>query len=563
MRSRLGLQALAGLVLVVVGAGVAWPDESFLGGVFKTSGTASNGNYTGTLTVTSAGGAKFRVKSEMRSALGVVTTYNGEGTLAAGKLTVSGKTSSGFLGAFGGGQKDTWNAVFTIGQDGTVKSGTWSLAKAGTHGSETVTGSKKTLPKGKLLELPENAVVAVNLDDDDKDGGSGADGETNIAGDKDDANGVANEDDLLPFKVKRPSDAPAGARLVLTFHGKIAVWRSKTKSPGTRVKSGESFEAKDEILWLEGLEASGAGFAETLSAKLLEANGTALREEQALVSVARSAFLLLGHGNSGSWALKSWLDGRKVDARTNPTLVRGKDQAGKAQAWAVYIWSTEKGSKIALATAGSVVAYDGHSNFGLGFAFETHFTRVSQFMNIADPQVPVNWDYLREHQDHPGLLFEDSEYGDDSSTPAFSDPVSIDRYVKGSNDEYYTRRWPAGGHGGGTRYPLVRGKDYKWEDHPYLLDDDKTNARIVVKAGSRDMPAKRWSRLFLNSCYAGPYYYDSFGGRGTLFFTHDEASSGQTSKTFIACSIDGKSNDATLDALNADENINDYHVFGE
>jgi hypothetical protein len=76
------------------------------------------------------------------------------------------------------------------------------------------------------------------------------------------------------------------------------------------------------------------------------------------------------------------------------------------------------------------------------------------------------------------------------------------------------------------------------------------------------MPAKRWSALFLNSCYAGQYYSASFGGRGTLFFTHDEASSTRTSAIFLLGFVDGKSNEKILEELNDAENINDYMIFG-
>jgi len=90
-----------------------------------------------------------------------------------------------------------------------------------------------------------------------------------------------------------------------------------------------------------------------------------------------------------------------------------------------------------------------------------------------------------------------------------------------------------------------------------------TNTRIVIKSGAKDMPAKRWSKLYLNSCYSGPYYFDSFGGRGTLFYTTEESASPQTSAIFLESCIQGKSNDDTLKALNKAENINDYHVFGD
>lgn len=571
-------KAVTTAMALLLFAGIAHPLDTFLGGEFVTTGTASKGGaYTGVLKVTPTGPTTFRVSEELRYASGNTVTYAGDATLSGDTLRVSGETSVGFLGKLAGKKGEGWTATFKVGTDGMLKSGSWALAKSGTTASETITTGKKNAATGDLLVLldgsgqpvakakkkTDGVVLAVNLDDDDKDGGSGADGVTTITTDRDDENGVSNEDDLLAFRLAKPANAALGSRFLLSFSDKLAVWRTKTKAPGTRIKNGDTIEAKDETLWLEGRDASAGGTPETLSVQLLAPNGAATLQDEGKVFVARSAFLLLGHGHSSSSSLESWLGSHKADSRKNPVLVRGKDEKGKAQAWAVYLWSTEKQAKIALSTAGSVIAYDGHSNFGLGFAFETNFSRVSQFLNIADAQVPVNWPYLRDHQDHPNLIFEDAEYGDDASTPKFSDPVAVDRWIQGDNDQYHTRRWPAGGNGGGTRYPLVRGKDYKWDDHHYLVDSDATNARIVVKAGSRDMPAKRWSKLFLNSCYGGPYYYDSFGGRGTLFFTTDEASSPLTSAIFIESCIEGKSNDQTLKALNKAENINDYHVFGE
>lgn len=564
-------------LLVVALAGVAWPDDSFSGGEFVTKGSASSGGaYTGSLKVSANGGGSFHVIEELQFASGGSAHYTADGTLAGDRLTVSGKTSVGILGKLSKKKSDTWSATFTVGPDGSITKGEWRLQKAGTTGTETASIALKQFPSGDLLVLmdPSGQVIAkdkkktdgvmlqTNIDDDDKDGGEGGDGQAKIVSDKDDEDGVIGDDDLLAFKLVKPATAPAGAKFVLEFSSRIAVWRTNTKTPDSRVKSGEPFDAASATLYMEGLEASSGGAGETLSVELRSSNGTPLLSDSGTVWVARSAFLLLGHGNAGSYNLESWLGKNNAYGTTNPTLVRGKDEKGKPQAWAVYIWNEEKQAKIALATPGAVIAYDGHSNFGLGYAFHTHFTRVSQFMNIADAQVPVNWEYLRDHQDHPDLVFEDSEYADDASTSAFSDPVGVDRYVQGSKDQYYTRRWPETGSASGTRYPLVRGKTYKWQDYHYLLDNDPENARIVVKAGSKDMPQKQWSKLYLNSCYSGPYYYDSFGGHGTLFFTTDESASPETSAIFLESCIQGRSNDDTLKALNKVENINDYHVFG-
>jgi hypothetical protein len=67
----------------------------------------------------------------------------------------------------------------------------------------------------------------------------------------------------------------------------------------------------------------------------------------------------------------------------------------------------------------------------------------------------------------------------------------------------------------------------------------------------------------LNSCYSGPYYYDSFGGHGTLFFTLEESSSSKTSAIFIEGCIEGRANDTVLKGVNAEEDIWDYYVFGQ
>jgi hypothetical protein len=106
---------------------------------------------------------------------------------------------------------------------------------------------------------------------------------------------------------------------------------------------------------------------------------------------------------------------------------------------------------------------------------------------------------------------------------------------------------------------LTRGRE-RWHDYHYSLGS-ADNVRIVVKAGSGDMPTKRWEALYLHSCYSGPYYWSVFN-HGTLFFTTDSAAAyNSTCAKFLQCYIEGKSASDTLKEMNRLENLNDYWQF--
>jgi hypothetical protein len=548
------------LLLVAGFALPAWAlDLAAVEGDWQVKGTSSqNGAYTGTVKLAKRPDGRVDVTEALVYSTGAKNGFSATGDVQGDKIVFKGKTSSGFVGIFGfGNTKLKVTGSYALAAD--KLNGAWATSKENANevlSRAPVTAGIITLIDGNGAEVPaakkltDGVVLAPNNDDDDKDSPTG-DGVVNVVPDSQDSV-VPGEDDLLPFKLKA---GPGGStqQYRLDYGPSIAVWKSADKSKG-KVASGSTVAALDTTLYAEGVAASDG---ETLTVSLLSGANVVVTD-RALFKVARSAYLMLGHGNAGGWALQSWLDQKKLDKRKNPTLVIGKDEkSGKPVAWAVSILRTEKDAKLAFATPGSVIAYDGHSNFGLGYAFETNYSNVRQFMNIADAQVPVNWPYLREHQEHPNLMFADSDYADDKSTPTPYDPVQIDRTVIGAHGNYDTIRFPESG-GNGPRCTLTRG-DVKWHDYHYGSGE---NIRIVVKAGSRDMPAKKWSKIFLNSCYSGQYYFDSFGGAGTLFFTHDESSSPQTSYLFIRGCVEGKSNDKITADLNAEENINDYHVFG-
>ncbi|MBI3272948.1 MAG: hypothetical protein HYZ53_28425 [Planctomycetes bacterium] len=571
---------LALLALLVPAALFAAP-PIVPGGDWTLSGKHSEkGTYTGQVTITRAADGTYQVSQTLVFGANDQETWTGTGRMVASafktELTRSTGSVIGHLDdpATAAGT-ELIRGTYGLSRNKQVLTGSWaSSTKPSRKGKEIMRigapGSNKVdlaviRPDGsELTEDKEETVgeaISVNLDDDDHDGGKGGHAQNNIVSDMDDQNGVAGEDDMLALKVKKVANPPAGAVLRLEFpDAKIGMYRNADHTGRATGGSLDLPADKESMVYMEGRAASEGGAPEIVSLKLLQ-SGKSLGEDKVKIYVTRSAFLLLGHGNSGSWTLESYLSSHKKDSRSNPTIVPGKDKNGKATFWSVYVWDTEKQAKLALSNPGAVIAYDGHSNFGMGYAFETGFKTVSEFMNIADDQVPVNWLYLREHQEHPGLVFSDAEYADDSTTTEKADPVQVGGFnIKGKHGTYDHARFPLNG-GSGMRMHLTRGSK-KWLDYHYSMgmDEGQPNNRIVIKAGSADMPAKKWDALFLNSCYAGPYYWYVFNA-GKLFFTTDSASSSRTSSVFLTSYLEGKGDEETLRLMNREENINDYWQF--
>jgi hypothetical protein len=543
-------------------------------GTYRTQGTHSAlGAFTGEVTLEGGGASGYRLRGEYRFSGGRVLRYTGTGRLAGDHLNVDltyeAPGVASVIDPNGSTVRREARGSYAFDGQGHLTRGRWraksaprhrvretlSLASAPTTPTTPAAGPAKVdLQVVRDGQGVDESWVAMNIDDDDQDGGRAGDGDTKVVRDMDDPNGTPGEDDLVEVRIASLEGASQGATLRFTYGADLALYRGKDRTG--RLASGDAVAAATGSFFVEGRTASGAG-GDALAVDVVS-GGQVVGHDAVTIHVAHAAFLLCGHGCAARWSTTSLCRERALDQRSNPTFVRGKGEDGAPAYWSVFVWDTEKGAKIALSTPGAVIAYDGHSNFGMGFAFATNFSRLSQFMNIADPQIPVNWPYLRDHQEHPQLMFDDSEYGDDAATSATFDPVLTTSVVDTATGPMRKSRWPLSG-GEGQRYPLVRGQ-HRWEDHHYDLGGDD-NIRIVVKAGSKDMPEKRWSKLFLNSCYSGSYYYDSFGGHGTLFFTTDEASASTTSGAFLFGVIDGKTDDQVLAELNQIENINSYKVF--
>ncbi len=562
-------------ILLAAPMAAAESDDPVAGTWALTGRNSRDGVYRGEMTITRSPRG-YSVDARVTLADGTEENWGGTGTVAGRALEATlTRSGSGIVENLRDPRNpvtETLQARWLLSRSGARLNGSWTSSLDGIRSREWL---RRTTPKVAIdlvlvrpggVEVPEDVeategeAIAVNLDDDDGDGGTGGHGETTVVPDYADANGTARENDLVEVRVKEIVNAPAGSILRLEYDAeRLGLYRGADRSGAAQDGVLELPAGPAARLYVEGRASTEAGAPALLTLTLRKGSET-LGEDRVALHVAQNAFLMLGHGNSGRWTLDNHVRKNAKDARREPGIVPGKDRDGNTVYWAVWVGSSEKFAKQALNVPGAVIAYDGHSNFGMGFAFETHHRRVSEFMNIAPEQVPVNWHYLRDHQEHPELVFAESEYGDDATTPAFSDPVQQPISVRGVNGTYSTARFPLSPGRGGKRFTLTRGEK-RLDDHHYDVGG-RDNVRIVVKAGAADLPGKTWRAMFLNSCYSGPYYYTVFN-HGTLFFTTDSASSARTSAAFLIGYIDGKKESEILKELNTHENVNDYVTFGQ
>ncbi|MDI6810002.1 MAG: hypothetical protein QME66_13720, partial [Candidatus Eisenbacteria bacterium] len=310
--------------------------------------------------------------------------------------------------------------------------------------------------------------------------------------------------------------------------------------------------ANDTTVYVEGLSPSVNMDGETITLRVY--NGTQLIcEDKVKLIVAQTMFGIFGDGGAGESTLRTYLNAEKKDQRTDPYVIK------KATAcYSVFVWTSEKLAKIALGAEEGYVAYDGHSNFGIGFTFSGNLANIAAFMNVGEALVPINWPYMRDHQGHPNFWIEDAEYGDDTTSTEQYDPWRKTRSIVGSLQTLSTYEFFSTPQTGGdvAHLHLTRGAN-KYEDYHY---GTVVSPRIVAKCGAADMPTRRWKKAFLNSCDSGRYYYRIFN-HGTFFYTRGDCSASGTTKAFIKAIIDGKDNGGILNDVNAVENVNDYHSF--
>lgn len=187
--------------------------------------------------------------------------------------------------------------------------------------------------------------------------------------------------------------------------------RSKNAQNDEKVQSNatEFPVDQDNSVWVEGIKPHDTDAGEFVALKLVKADGTPVERatDKVKIVVARSVIAVFADGpdTSNKLALLNYLKPLCKDNRPQPRMIR---ESGQSVWYSIEVFGTtgnagEKLLQMALATEGSYVVSEGHSNFGLGPAFNTGLTSLSAFMNTAPDQVPIKWRYLREDQGHPNL----------------------------------------------------------------------------------------------------------------------------------------------------------------
>ena len=217
--------------------------------------------------------------------------------------------------------------------------------------------------------------------------------------------------------------------------------------------------------------------------------------------------------------------------------------------------NSAEGFSRALTTEDAVVIFFGHSNFGLGIAFDprldhsavSHIRSIDDFFNIGAPEVAVNIRFLKETHAYPNIEIRESDIVDHPTNYT----------VPGLGLEKHAN---IDGVAPGETFRYLRGEGY---DRYHFMADRGAGVffpSLVVKGGAADLPSPlRYRTLFYHGCFSGHYYGEIFN-RGVFFYTLENAYT-PTEWVFLDGVIREQPHDEIKDRLNAMQNVYDYHVF--
>lgn len=399
-------------------------------------------------------------------------------------------------------------------------------------------------PVGRIVPQDKKAtvgeVIAVNYDDDDNDSiARGSDGKiSNVTGDKDDTDGVQNENDLVElrfYKLKDMDPARFKFRLEYADEGTdqhIVIWKAKTKN----AQNSENVESdttefpvdQDNSVWVEGVKAHDNDTGEFVTLKLVDQNGGTVPDatDRVKIVVARPIILVFGDGPDqlNKLALLDYLTPRYKDHRPQPRIVK---QSGQSTWYSVELFGTtgsagEKLLEVALATDGAYVAFEGHSNYGIGPAFAQGHTRLSDFTNTMRPGgTPVNLTHMHTHQGHPNLAFAPGEIAAQAQDP---------------DNVWHALQYTADG-----------------MPYHYILQTDEGDQYFLglSPGNSDDVPPLRYKMFLLRGCGTDQYYSQVFSRDGFICTSEACPSLDADIKTFVSGVLLSQSETEILDALNA------------
>lgn len=203
----------------------------------------------------------------------------------------------------------------------------------------------------------------------------------------------------------------------------------------------------------------------------------------------------------------------------------------------------------ALQVTNAYVAFHGHSNYGMGFAWTNNLTNITDFFNVGTPKAGVVWSGILEQQ--PALNIQSSDIAA-SPTNYFTFILYIERFVNFSGSFQGTNIAHIGTISPSNVFDTVYGAGTN-RFHYYALSNN-VNPSIILNvryAGCDDLPVLHYKWLLIDGCFSGLYYGDSFNN-GVLFFTETLSPLDSDSmKRFVKAVIEGKTKEQLKSDLNA------------
>jgi hypothetical protein len=175
----------------------------------------------------------------------------------------------------------------------------------------------------------------------------------------------------------------------------------------------------------------------------------------------------------------------------------------------------EAGFIQALQTTGSYVGFRGHSNYGIGLAWNNTCGTLAAFLNAGTRNAGVSWDGMIEQQ--PSLTIADSDIA--LGPTNFVTSLAYERFINYAGTFEGQTVPEVGVTAPSNVFTHVYGVGQS--RFHYFGESSNQNRRIMLTvrpSGGNDMPPLRYKWLLLDSCYSGLYYGDTFT-HGVFFYT--------------------------------------------
>jgi hypothetical protein len=191
----------------------------------------------------------------------------------------------------------------------------------------------------------------------------------------------------------------------------------------------------------------------------------------------------------------------------------------------------------ALQRQDAYVAFRGHSNYGIGLAWEKTCQSIGDFMNVGTTNSGVVWTGILGQQ--PSLVIADADIA--ANPVNYLTSLGYERFAnsagtyQGQNIPYISTTAPS------NVFTTIYGTGQN-RFHYYALSGGQNPSTIlkVRHPGCDDLPTLRYKWLFIDSCYSGLYYADSFS-HGVFFYTTTlEYLQSDSLRRFVQAVIEGK-----------------------